>query len=101
MMRDLRLARVGSPLQHQAQLEAIAALTAAERAHAEQHHVPDHGDMVPTRGHDPADDRDDSPGWPRSALIAVGLVPAGGGDCRAGGGLGQVPPRRVGLRGAG
>jgi hypothetical protein len=42
MMRDLRLARVGFHLQHQAQLEAIAALTAAERARAEraeQHHV--------------------------------------------------------------
>jgi hypothetical protein len=42
-----------SPLQHQAQLEAIAALTAAERARAEQHHVPDHGDRppVPSRSH--------------------------------------------------
>jgi hypothetical protein len=54
MMRDLRLARAGFPLQHQAQLEAIAALTAAERARAEQHHVPDHGDPVPVRRHDPA-----------------------------------------------
>jgi hypothetical protein len=48
MMRDLRFARWVSPLQHQAQLEAIAALTAAERARAErteQHHVS--GDAAP------------------------------------------------------
>jgi hypothetical protein len=56
MMRDLQLARRGrvSPLQHQAQLEAIAALTAAERARAERaehHHVPDYGDPVPVRPH--------------------------------------------------
>ena len=53
-----------SPLQHQAQLEAIAALTAAERARAEraeQHHVPDHGDPVPVRRHDSAGDQDVAP----------------------------------------
>ncbi|MGH3182777.1 MAG: hypothetical protein ACRDOE_12855 [Streptosporangiaceae bacterium] len=54
-----------SPLQHQARLEAIAALTAAERVRAEQHHVPDHGDPVPVRGHDSADGR---PGVDLSAL---------------------------------
>ena len=35
-------------------MEAIAALTASERARAEQHHVPDHGDPVPVRRHDSA-----------------------------------------------